>query len=86
MSTDWNEKKSHFSGQTLSWDAKDDFQRLLTIVQNDVVDALNTTLEYGYVLEFATNQQTFTNKSPPFLGGGYEIVKIHIDYEDSKIV
>lgn len=66
MSTDWNEKKSHFSGQTLSWDAKDDFQRLLTIVQNDVVDALNTTLEYGFVLEFATNQQTFTNKSPHF--------------------
>ena len=86
MSTNWNEMKFHFSGQTLSWDEKDDFQRLLTIVQNDVVDALNTTLEYGFVLEFAENQQAFLNRSPHFWGGGYEIVKNHIDYEDSKIV
>lgn len=66
MTTDWNEKKSHFSGQTLSWDEKDDFQRLLTVIQNDVVDALNTTLEYGFVLEFDTNQQSIVNKSPHF--------------------
>ncbi|SES43815.1 hypothetical protein SAMN04487884_1574 [Butyrivibrio fibrisolvens] len=66
MSTDWNEKKFHFSGQILSWDKKDDFQRLLTIVQNDVVDALNTTLEYGFVLEFTANHQAFINKSPHF--------------------
>ena len=66
MSTDWNEKKSHFSGQTLSWDEKDHFQKLLAIVQNDVVDALNTTLEYGFVLEFVANQQAFCNKSPHF--------------------
>ena len=64
MTTDWNEKKSHFSGQTLSWDEKDDYQRLLTIAQNDVVDALNTTLEYGFVLEFVADQQSFVNKSP----------------------
>ena len=66
MSTDWNKKKSLFSGQILSWDEKDDCQRLLTIVQNDVVDALNTTLEYGFVLEFTSNQHTFINKSPQF--------------------
>jgi len=66
MITDWNKKKSHFSGQTLSWDEKDDFQKLLTIVQNDVVDALNTTLEYGFVLEFTAKQQALMNKSPHF--------------------
>ena len=66
MTTDWNEKKSHFSRQILSWDEKDDFQRLLTIAQNDVVDALNTTLEYGFVLDFVADQQSFVNKSPHF--------------------
>lgn len=66
MATDWNEKKSHFSGLVLSWDEKDDFQRLLAVIQNDVVDTLNTVLEYGFVLEFDINQHSFVNKSPYF--------------------
>lgn len=42
MSTIWNEKKSYFSGQTLSGNEKEVFHRLLIIVQkNDVMDALN---------------------------------------------
>lgn len=66
MTINWNKNKSTFSGQVLSWEQKDDFQRLLTIFQSDVVDALNTTLEYGFVLEFAANYQLFMNKSPQF--------------------
>ena len=66
MPTDWNEKKSQFNSIALSWDEKDDIQKLLTILQTDVVDALNTTLEYGFVLDFTLQHHTFADKSPRF--------------------
>ena len=50
----------------LSWDEKDDIQRLLTILQNDVVDAFNTTLEYGFVMDFVSEQRSILNKAPFF--------------------
>lgn len=72
MNTDWNMRKSQFIGKVISWDDKDDIQRLLTILQNDVVDALNSVLEYSFVLDFTAEHLPFVNRSPQFWG---EVVK-----------
>ena len=66
MSTDWNQKKFSYEGNELSWDKKDDIQRLLTVLQNDAVDTLNTVLEYGFVLDFTTKHLDFVNRAPSF--------------------
>ena len=66
MSTDWNQKKFSYEGNELSWDKKDDIQRLLTVLQNDAVDTLNTVLEYGFVLDFTTKHLGFVNRAPSF--------------------
>ena len=66
MAEDWNMMKSNFSGKALSWEEKDDIQRLLTVFQNDAVDSLNTALELQYVLDFTTQHMSFLNKAPCF--------------------
>ena len=68
MSTNWNQEKYNYTGQTLSWDQKDDIQRLLTMLQNDAVDTLNTVLEYRFVMDFTFEEQSYTNKAPYFWG------------------
>lgn len=60
--------KSEYKGNVLSWDDKDDVQRLLTLLQSDAVDALNTVLELGFVLDFVSAQINYVNKAPVFWG------------------
>ena len=66
MSTNWNQDKYNFAGQSLSWDQKDDIQKLLTMLQNDAVDTLNTVLEYKFIMDFTFEEQAYTNKAPLF--------------------
>lgn len=66
MSTNWNKNKSNFSGRALSWDQKDDIQKLLTMLQNDAVDTLNSVLEYSFIMDFMSAQTSYVNKSPCF--------------------
>lgn len=68
MSTGWKQDKYNYSGQSLSWDQKDDIQRLLTMLQNDAADTLNTVLEYRFVMDFTFGEQSYTNKAPHFWG------------------
>lgn len=66
MGTDWNQKKFSYKGNVLSWDKKDDIQRLLTILQDDAMGTLNTVFEYGFVMNFTTEHLAFINKAPTF--------------------
>lgn len=68
MGSDWNAMKSEFNGQVLSWEQKDDMQKLLTMIQVETVDALNAALEYSYLLDFIDKHLSFVNKSPLFWG------------------
>lgn len=64
--SDWNYNKACFEGKTLSWDERDHYQRLLIVFQSDAIDAVNTILEYEYVLGFTSEHLPFVNKSPQF--------------------
>ena len=66
MASDWNMLRSEYNGQVLSWEQKDDTQKLLTMIQVETVDALNSALEYSYLLDFVGNHLSFLNKSPSF--------------------
>lgn len=50
----------------IDWKDKDNIQRIITILEVDAARALNTALEYKYVLEFTSEKLDFTNKSPYF--------------------
>ena len=66
MSIDWNKLRANYNGAFISWDNKDEIQRLLTVVQSDIVDAINTALEYRYVLDFTSDHLDYMNKAPQF--------------------
>lgn len=66
MNTNWNKNKSNFTGRALSWDQKDDIQKLLTMLQNDAVDTLNSVLEYSFIMDFMSDQTSYINKAPCF--------------------
>lgn len=66
MNTNWNKNKSNFTGRALSWDQKDDIQKLLTMLQNDAVDTLNSVLEYSFIMDFISDQTSYINKAPCF--------------------
>ena len=66
MNTNWNKNKSNFTGRALSWDQKDDIQKLLTMLQNDAVDTLNSILEYSFIMDFISDQTSYINKAPCF--------------------
>lgn len=66
MASDWNALRSEYNGQVLSWEQKDDTQKLLTMIQVETVDALNAALEYSYLLDFVDNHLSFVNKAPLF--------------------
>ena len=68
MEKDWNLLKSEYKGNMLSWNDKDDVQRLLTLLQSDAVDALNAVLELGFVLDFVSAPINYVNKAPVFWG------------------
>lgn len=72
MGTDWNQKRLCHEGHALSWDERDDIQRLLAILQVDAVEVFNTALEYDYVLDFTTKHLPFADRAPHFWG---EVVK-----------
>ena len=50
----------------ISWDNKDDIQKLLTVFEYDAALALNNALQYRYVLEFFDEHLDFINKAPCF--------------------
>ena len=64
LNTDWNAIKNRYDGQIMAWEEKDDIQRLLSRLQSDAVDALNTALEYQYVIEFMDENLSYINKAP----------------------
>lgn len=66
MNTEWNAKGLGFDREPLTWDEKDDTQRLLTMLQVDVVELLNVALEYGFVNNFFNEQLEYINKAPFF--------------------
>lgn len=50
----------------ISWEDKDDIQKILTILEWDTVEALNNALEYKFVLEFFNTSIERVNKAPHF--------------------
>ena len=66
MNRNINKIKSSYTGKVLSWDQKDDIQKLLTLFESNTVDALNTTLEYSFVTGFVNDQLTLINRTPTF--------------------
>ena len=38
---------------------KDDIQKLLTMLQNDAVDTLNSVLEYSFIMDFMSAQTSY---------------------------
>lgn len=66
MNRNINKIKSSYTGKVLSWDQKDDIQKLLTLFESNTVDALNSTLEYSFVMGFVADQLTLINRAPTF--------------------
>ena len=50
----------------ISWDDKDDIQRILTSLEVDATSALNDALQYSYVIELFNNNLDFVNRAPCF--------------------
>ena len=65
---DLNATKFSYNGTVLSWDEKDDVQRLLSLLESDASDALNTALEYKFVMDFTIKHHDYMNRAAVFWG------------------
>ena len=66
MSTDLTLHISQGKTNVLSWEEKDDIQRLFAILQNDSIEVLNGVLELQYVLNYTFVNPHIMNKAPNF--------------------
>jgi len=54
------------TGNIINWEEKDDTQKLMTIAEQDAATALNTALEYRYVLSFIDENIDYVNRATNF--------------------
>ncbi len=52
----------------MSWDEKDDIQKLLSVMEVDIAETLNYVLEYKYLLKYMGNNESILYKAPNFWG------------------
>ncbi|MBE5896133.1 MAG: hypothetical protein E7281_00080 [Lachnospiraceae bacterium] len=56
------------SWHAMSWDEKDDIQKMLSVMEVDIAEALNYVLEYKYLLRYMDNNGFILNKASNFWG------------------